>query len=151
MRLVFAALAVLLLAVHPAAAQDEPVEVTADTFTIDEANSQAVFSGSVVIVSGTLRVWADKVVVEYGAGGQSDIESFLATGRVRIRTPEQEATGGRAVYTPASQLLRLTENVTVTSDAGTVTGPELVVDLATNNTVFKGGEGGRVTGVFTPQ
>ena len=33
---------------------------------------------------------------------------------------------------------------------GTMSGPELTINLASNTSVFKGSEGGRVTGVFTP-
>jgi hypothetical protein len=32
-----------------------------------------------------------------------------------------------------------------------VKGPELTINLANDTSVFKGSEGGRVTGVFTPQ
>jgi hypothetical protein len=32
-----------------------------------------------------------------------------------------------------------------------MSGPELTINLASNSSVFKGSEGGRVTGVFTPQ
>ena len=39
----------------------------------------------------------------------------------------------------------------VENSAGTMGGAELTVNLATNDTVFKAGEGQRVTGVFTPK
>jgi lipopolysaccharide export system protein LptA len=41
--------------------------------------------------------------------------------------------------------------VKVSGQGGTMTGPELTIDLRTNTTTFRSGEGGRVTGVFTPQ
>ncbi|MGV3491920.1 MAG: lipopolysaccharide transport periplasmic protein LptA [Devosia sp.] len=144
-------LAVLLTLSTPAFAVD-PVEVTADSFEIDDMTKNAVFTGSVVISRGSsLTVWADKVVVVYGSGGQSDMQSLTATGNVRIKTAQQNATGGQAVYDPGAQILRLTQNVTVTNAQGTVSGPELVLNLANNTTTFSGSEGGRVTGVFTPQ
>lgn len=147
-----AAFAVLFFAVSvgPAFAQ-QPVEITADIFTVQDTAHEAVFTGNVLVKHPTVTVWADKVVATYGEGGTSDIETFEATGAVRLKTDEQDATGERAVFTPADQLLRLTGNVKVTNSGGTVNASELVVNLETNVSTFTGGKGGRVTGVFTTQ
>ena len=146
-----AILATLLFAVGATAASG-PIKITGDTFVIDDNAHTATFSGKVVVLRNELTVWAGKVVVDYGTGGPSDIRSFVATGRVRIKSPGQEATGDRAVYDPNAQKLRLTGNVIVVNATGTVGSPELVVDLLTNKSTFSGSNsGGRVTGVFTPK
>lgn len=145
--LVFLALALI---ASPAVAQQK-VNITADLFSIDETTREAVFTGNVVVTHPTVTVWAPKVVATYGEGGTSDIETFEATGDVRLQTVDQTATGQRAVFTPADQLLRLTGNVVVVNAGGTVNSDELVVNLATNVSTFTSGTGGRVTGVFTSQ
>lgn len=141
---------VLALSASPALAQQK-VNISADLFTIDEATKNAVFTGNVVVTHPTVTVWAPKVVATYGAGGTSDIESFIASGSVKLQTSDQTATGEQAVFTPGDQLLRLTGNVVVTNAGGTVSAGELVVNLATNVSTFTSGNGGRVTGVFTSQ
>lgn len=134
-----------------AQAQGGPIKVTGDTFVIDEGKGQATFSGNVEIVRTGLTVWAQKVVIEYGAGGPEDVQTFVATGRVRLKTKDQDATGDKATFDPNTQLLHMTGNVVVVNATGTLTGPELTVNLADNSTVFQGGKGGRVTGVFSTQ
>ncbi len=129
----------------------QPVEITADLFTVDENTSEAVFTGNVEVVHPSVNVWADKVVAIYGEGGTTDIESFVATGTVKLETPEQVATGEQAVFTPADQMLRLTGNVEVVNSGGTIDAGELVVNLATNVSTFTSESGGRVTGVFSSQ
>ena len=62
-----------------------------------------------------------------------------------------DATGDRATFDPVAQILKLNGNVKVKNSSGNVSGPELVVDLKKNTSVFSGGKAGRVTGVFTPQ
>lgn len=141
---------VLALVAHPALAQ-QPVEITADLFTVDENTQEAVFTGNVVVIHPSVKVWAAKVVAIYGEGGTTDIESFEATGTVRLETPEQNATGDKAVFTPGDQLLRLTGNVQVINSGGTIDAAELVVNLATNVSTFTSSGGGRVTGIFTSQ
>ena len=146
--LTFATLAV------PAFAQAEkdPVKITADKFVIDEPAQVATFTGQVVVKRKDLTVWAPKVVVDYGDGGPSSIKSFVASGGVRIKTSEQDATGDYAIYDPKAETLRITGNVMVVNASSTVGGPDLVIDLRANTTIFTGGQkGGRVTGVFTPQ
>ena len=145
-----AALLAFFLLIAPVAAQ-QPVNITADQFTVDEKTKQAVFTGNVVVVHPSVTVHANKVEAIYGAGGASDIESFVATGAVTLDTPDQKATGERAVFNPGDQLLRLTGNVKVTNPSGTVDSSELVVNLATNVSTFTSNGTDRVTGVFTSQ
>ena len=150
MRMRLALLAALFAA--PVLAAGTPVKITADSFVVDQSSNHATFSGSVVVVRGTMTMWSEKVLVNYGTGGESDIDSLEATGGVRIQSPGQEATGERAVFTPDDSIVRLSGNVKVTNAQGTMNGPELTIDLARNTSTFKGGgKGGRVTGVFTPQ
>ena len=134
----------------PAFAQT-PVQITADTFVVEESKQEAVFTGNVVVKHPTANVWADKVVATYGEGGTSDIKTFEATGKVKIETDEQTATGEKAIFTPSDQLLRLTGNVEVVNSGGTVQAQELVVNLETNVSTFTSTGGGRVTGVFSTQ
>jgi len=146
-----AALIVGLLALSGPALAQQKVEITADNFTIDETSHEAVFTGNVVVVHPSVTVHAPHVVATYGEGGTTDIETFEATGDVKLETDEQTATGERAVFTPADQLLRLTGNVLVVNASGTVGAEELVVNLDTNVSTFTSTEGGRVTGVFNTQ
>ena len=145
----FLAVALTLLA-QPALAQQK-VQITADLFTVDENTKEAVFTGNVVVIHPTVKVWAEKVVAIYGETGPSDIESFVASGAVRLETDDQDATGDQAVFTPGNQLLHLTGNVTVVNASGTVDAEELVVNLETNISTFTSTDGGRVTGVFNSQ
>lgn len=143
--------ATLLFLALPAFAQ-QPVQITSDLFTVDEKTKEAVFTGNVVVVHPTVKVWADKVVAVYGQEGPSDIESFIASGKVKLETDEQTATGDQAVFTPGDQLLRLTGNVVVINASGTIQAGELVVNMETNVSTFtSSGSSGRVTGVFTSQ
>jgi lipopolysaccharide export system protein LptA len=150
-RFMLAAILLLLANSVPALAQ-QPVQITSDLFTVDETTKEAVFTGNVVVVHPAVKVWAAKVIAVYGNAGPSDIESFIASGSVKLETPEQTATGDRAVFTPGDQLLRLTGNVQVVNASGTIAAGELVVNLETNVSTFtSNGSGGRVTGVFTSQ
>ncbi len=151
MRLLQYLLAVAIVCIAGAALAASPVKITADTFEVHEAEGMAIFSGNVVVLRTGLTVWADKVTVDYGEGGPENIKSLVATGHVRLKTEDQDATGERATFDPQTQILRLQGNVTVVNASGTLNGPELQINLANNTTVFSGGKGGRVTGVFKTQ
>jgi lipopolysaccharide export system protein LptA len=142
---------ILALSAVPALAQENPVKVTADTFTVNEAQSAATFSGNVVVVRADLTVWADEVNVQYVAGGTSAIKSLTAQGHVRLKTSDQDATGDSASFNPQTQVLRISGNVTVVNSTGTLKGPELVLNLAEGTTTFSSKSGGRVTGVFVTE
>jgi lipopolysaccharide export system protein LptA len=127
------------------------IKVTSDNFTVEDAKREAVFTGNVVIIHPSVTLKSDKVVVTYGEGGTSDVKTLDATGHVSLKTKEQTATGDRAVFDPKTQILHLTGNVEVVNASGTLNGPELTVNLATQTSTFTGSKGGRVTGVFSSQ
>ena len=134
-----------------AAAAPNPVNITSDKFQVDDTAHLATFTGKVVVTRRDLTVWAPTVVVDYGSGGPSNIQSFTGSGGVRIKTPNQDATGDQAVYDPDAQVLHLFGHVMVVTGAGTVGSPDLVVNLKSNTSVFTSKKGGRVTGIFTPK
>lgn len=133
------------------AATGDKVAISGDNFTVEEKLHQATFTGNVIITQSRIKVTADKVVAFYGEGGATNIKSFEATGHVKIVTKDQTATGDSATFDPKTQMLRLTGNVVVNNAAGQMKGPELLVDLGKNTSVFTGGKSGRVTGVFTSE
>lgn len=136
------------LAAAPGLAQSQ-VKVTADSFVLEEDQREAVFTGNVVVVHPDVTVNAGKVIVTYGDKGMQSIETFVATEAVKIKTPDQSATGTKAVYDPKSQKLTLTGDVVVVNASGRLTGAALVVDLKNKTSVFSGGGNGqRVIGVF---
>lgn len=151
MRLHVVAALLLCLALPTAARAETPIRISADTFEVNEESHEATFSGNVLIDRDGLELKSAKVVIEYGEAGVDDIRSFTAVGGVRVKTQDQTATAERAVFVPATQMLTLSGNVKVESAVGTLTGPQLVINLKTMTSVFSGGGGGRVTGVFTPQ
>lgn len=145
-RLMLPALVALLFAIGAAA---DPVKITSDSFVVDDAHHTATFSGTVVVTRTNLTVWADTVLVEYGADGPSSIRTFTATGAVKVRTKEQTATGDKAVYDPKSQMLRLSGHVMLSNGKGSIGSADLVIDLKSNLSTFSSGKGGRVSGVFS--
>lgn len=152
-RVLFFALMVGLAALSapaPSRAQvSQETQITADRFVVRESEGNSRFSGNVVVTQPGLKVLADEVVVHFGAGGTSDVKSFEAVGNVRIETDTQVASGDRAVYDPGTRILKLTGNVLLINDSGTVNAGTLRIDLTRNVTEFSsGGDGGRVTGLF---
>lgn len=143
---------ILLFVGGVAMAASDKVEITADRFVVEESSSRAEFSGNVIIKQPGLTVWANKVVVRYGPGGPSDLKDFEALGNVRIKQAEQSARGDRGVYNPTTKILILYGNVSVTNDSGTITGPQLIVNIASGTSSFPSNkDGGRVNAVFSPQ
>ncbi len=135
----------------PAYAQEQ-IKISSDELAIEEKSSKAIFSGNVLIVQPNLKMWAKKLIVYYGEDGPSDIESLEAIGDIKIEQPEQTATADRGIYDPKTKILKLFGNVSVTNDSGTITGPELIVDIAKGTSIFPSSQDGeRVTAIFSPE
>ena len=119
----------------------EPVEVTADTLRVDQDGGTAVFSGSVVVIQGTLRLAAEEVGVEYettDSGGQGDIDQMVATGDVVLTSGDDAAEGQSAIYRVADGTVTMTGDVLLTQGPSTLAGQKLVLDLEAGTGTMEG-------------
>lgn len=116
-----------------------PIEVTADSLTVNQESGTAVFSGNVIILQGDLRMAAGEVTVYYtDTDGAQDVREVVATGGVLVTRGTDAAEGQAANYEVASSLLRLTGNVLVTQGNTAIAGDSLVVNMATGDGTVQG-------------
>jgi len=126
---------------------NEPIEVTSDSLAIDQTSGEAVFSGNVVVVQGSLRLSAGEVIVRYDeAGAGRSVEQVIASGGVLVARGEDAAEGAEAVYRVAESMLTLTGDVLVTQGPTAISGDRMVVNMATGD----GTVDGRVRTVLAP-
>lgn len=112
----------------------QPVEVTADSLTVDQASGEAVFSGNVIVVQGGLRMAAGMVRIVYGTnGGEREVREVIATGGVLVTRGTDAAEGTQARFDVASSLLTLTGDVLVTQGPTAIAGDRMVVNMRTGN------------------
>jgi lipopolysaccharide export system protein LptA len=122
-----------------------PVEIKADSLSVDQTNGAAEFAGNVVITQGPIKMSADKVSVTYGAD-QKKVENLHATGNVLLVNATDAAKGNEAVYTIDSGTVVMTGDVVLTQGAAAIKGQKLSVDLRSGNGNMSGG----VTTTFVP-
>lgn len=150
-------LTALILAAAPAAAQDTafggmraditaPVEVAAESLSVNQADGSAVFTGDVVIGQGAMRLSADRVRVVYGEGGQSRIRSLEAAGNVTLVSGPDAAEAQAASYDVETGRVTLTGDVVLTQGRNVLTGDRMVVDLGSGTAQVDG----RVRSVLQP-
>jgi lipopolysaccharide export system protein LptA len=185
--LLFAASA--LLGAYPASAQDspladqdksKPIEITADTLTVQQAKQLATFTGNVEAVQGDMTLKADILRVYYiqaeadkatgdaakaaaparnapPAGDQGSIKRIEAEGNVFLSSPTDTAQGDTGVYDPIARKVTLDGNVILTRDDNVVKGASLDMDLDTGVSIVKAGPTApgqkvqRVRALFVPQ
>ncbi|MHA7887548.1 LptA/OstA family protein [Roseicyclus sp.] len=155
-----AILAIALATAHPAFAQvgigfggvahdaDQPVEVTADSLSIDQGNGRAVFEGNVLIVQGDLRMAAGRVEVVYADTGSGNaVQEVLASGGVLVARGEDAAEGAQARYDIGAALLTMSGDVMVTQGPTAIAGDSMTVNMTTGNGTIDG----RVRTVIDPE
>jgi lipopolysaccharide export system protein LptA len=118
----------------------EPVEISSDSLSVDQVANTALFSGSVVVGQGSLRLAADEVEVVYAAGdeGQNAVEAIRATGAVTVTNGSEAAEGDAALYRVAEGVIELEGGVVLTQGANAVAGERLTIDLNTGRGTIEG-------------
>ena len=120
-----------------------PVEVTADSLTVDQNSRSAVFTGNVVIGQGALRIAAGEVRVIYDAV-TGDIGQLLASGGVTFVTATEAAEAQNADYNLTTGFLTLTGDVLLTQGASALSADTMIVNLTDGTARMEG----RVRTVF---
>lgn len=141
----------------------KPVDIEADSLTVNDNKRIAVFHGKVKAVQGTMTMRSTKLDVNYGGDdGQgaaekgSRIKTIRAEGKVLINTAEDQATTSDwAVFDARSQTVTIGGNVILSQGDNVIKGDELVIDLTTNKSRFVNrGDAStrkRVRGLFMPK
>lgn len=122
-----------------------PVEVTAETFAVNNADGTAVFSGNVIVTQGEMKLSAAEVRVAYNQD-QTAIDQLIASGGVTIANLGDAAEAREAIYTIDTGLIVLTGDVLLTQGPSAMAGQKLTVNLKDGTGVMEG----RVTTTFVP-
>ncbi|QLH14318.1 lipopolysaccharide transport periplasmic protein LptA [Paracoccus pantotrophus] len=130
-------------------AQDikEPVEVTADSLTVDQKSGQATFSGNVLIGQGAMRLAADSVTVTYAQGDQRRISALHAQGNVTLASGEDAAEAQAADYDVETGTIVLTGDVLLSQGGNLLAGDKVTVNLESGTAEASG----RVRSVLQPE
>ena len=124
----------------------QPVEVTADSLSVDQQNGTAVFDGNVLVVQGEVRLSAGKVTVEYSQdnGSPTGIARLLASGGVTFVTASDAIEAREATYSVEGGTVLMSGEVLLTQGQNAIAGDRLTVNLETGSGTMEG----RVRTVF---
>ena len=125
-----------------------PVEIAADSLTLDQTGSSAVFEGAVEVAQGTLRLNAERIAVFYteGRAAEGEVSRMEASGGVVMTNGAEAAEAETASYDVAGGTIRMSGDVLLTQGPNALSGQGVVIDLATGTARMDG----RVRTVLTP-
>lgn len=125
---------------------DAPVEVSADTLSIDQETGGAKFDGNVIITQGEMRMEAMLVKVFY-TEDQSGISRLVGSGGVSIFSGKDTAKAQTAEYDVTSGLIRMTGDVVLVQGANTISSERMTVNTKNSTAELHG----RVRTVLRPK
>ena len=114
-----------------------PVEVTADSLSIDQKSGTAIFTGNVVIGQGEMRLSAQEVLVVYSTTDQG-VARLEATGGVTLVSGEDAAESERADYNVENGTIIMSGNVLVAQGPSALTADKMTVELETGTAQMSG-------------
>ena len=119
----------------------QPVEVSADTLSVDQGTGQAIFDGNVLVVQGDVRMSAGRIVVVYAkdaAGKANGIDRLEADGGVTFVTATDAAEAREAVYSVTDSTVSMSGEVLLTQGQNAISGERLVIDLSSGTGTMEG-------------
>ena len=138
---------------------EQPIEIVADNFTVDQDSKIATFEGQVVATQGNLTFRTETLRVFYETEKGKDEPSIArldALGRFRMESPSEVAEGDWAIYDVKSRTITIAGHVTLRRNQSEISGDRLEIDLETGLSKFNGApfnpetmQTGRVKGRFS--
>jgi lipopolysaccharide export system protein LptA len=126
-----------------------PVEITSDRLDVDQAAGSALFTGTVKVAQGTLRLAGDKVEVFYDQASNASsgkINRLVANGNVTLSNGTEAAEGASADYDVVAGIITMTGDVLLTQGQNALSGQTLLIDLNKGTGQMQG----RVQTIFVP-
>ncbi len=126
-----------------------PVEVTSDRLDVDQAGGSALFTGTVKVAQGTLRLAGDRVEVFYDQTSKAatgKINRLVATGHVTLSNGTEAAESQTATYEVAAGTISMDGDVLMTQGQNALSGEKLLIDLNKGTGQMQG----RVKTIFVP-
>lgn len=159
MQRIFAVMIALLMAVTSSAMAQEfkvdfgitdndpnaPIEVQADSLSVDQDTGNAKFEGNVVITQGEMQFQAPLVEVAYSTDN-AGISKLTGSGGVSILSGKDTAKAENAVYDVDSGLIHMQGNVALAQGLNTITAQRMTVNTANSTAELHG----RVRTVLQP-
>ena len=108
-----------------------PVEITANSLSINQSSNSAIFEGTAYVGQGSLRLSADKIVVSYDQE-TGKVTSIEATGKVIFTNGEDVAEAESAIYKIDTGLLKMSGNVLLVQGKSTISGNYLDMNILEN-------------------
>jgi len=128
----------------------QPIDITADSLEVRQAEQLAIFTGKVIAGQDTLRLTADRVEVIFdeeaeGNDETGSIKNLKANGNVFLSNGAETAEGAKAEYNVETGIVKMAGDVVLTQGQSGGTGQSLVIDLNTGVAKLDGSSGGRVS------
>lgn len=132
-----------------------PVDFSADRIELQDRSDRAVLSGNVDVVQGDMRLKADRVTIAYNAANHNQVNRMDASGGVVLTSRSETARAQFGIYDLKTRLVTMIGGVVLQRPGqGETRGSRMVLNLNTGFATLDGGsvggQGGRVTGRFTP-
>jgi len=121
--------------------RDKPINVAADTSTLDDLHKVSVLEGNVVITQGTMTIRASKVIMKQLRDGTQTATAFgnpVAMRQKRDGVDEYvEAYAQRVEYNDSSELIQLFDNARVISGKNDVRNVYISYNMSTEKAEAK--------------
>lgn len=114
-----------------------PVEITSDALALDQTAGTAIFTGSVQVGQGTLRLAADRLEVFY-AEDAGAIRAMNASGNVTLSNGAEAAEAAEARYEVVTGIVEMEGDVLLTQGPNALSAERLRIDLTTGTGTLEG-------------
>jgi lipopolysaccharide export system protein LptA len=117
--------------------KESPIVITSDSLIADNKKNTAVFEGSVVATTDTIKIFSDKMTVFY-MEDQNRIAKIHAVGNIRVQKDDTFISSDEAIYLEDEEKIVFTGDPKVTKNDNSIAGTRIIYFLKDDRAVVEG-------------
>ncbi len=134
---------------------EQPIHINSDSQNFDMQSNQVTFLGDVTLKQGSIKIFADKLVVirPQGQEGREILEAYGKPARFSQLTDDGKTLKGKANklrYELENEFLKMTDSAELTQDDSIIQGKVITYNMQTQKLIADGGKNERVTTILQP-
>lgn len=134
---------------------EQPIHINSDSQHFDMQSNQVTFLGDVTLKQGSIKIFADKLIVirPQGKEGREILEAYGKPARFSQLTDDGKTLKGKSKklrYELEKEFLTMTDDAELTQDDSIIQGKVITYNMQTQKLIADGGKDERVTTILQP-
>ena len=138
---------IICLIASKSSAEENQVIIESNELFATQMPAKSIFNGDVYAYDNEIKLWADKVIVNF-SDPNNRIDNIEGVGSVKLIRNNEEVSADKIFYNLKDKLVEARGNIRASQDGNIIKGDELDMDLNNSTSIMRSSNNNRVNAII---